>query len=174
MSIMLPRPGADACPPYYAGYVGKVPDGDVLDRLASQLDGTLALLGGLDEARGRYRYAPEKWSIKDIVLHLSDTERVFAARLLHFARHDATPLPGFEQDDYVVVGKADARPLADLLAELEAVRRGTVALCRGIPEEAWGGRGMASGVEFTASALPWIIAGHELHHRAVMQERYLG
>lgn len=174
MSITLPRPGTDACPPYYAGYVGKVPDGDILDRLDAQLEGTVSRLRGLDEARGQYRYAPDKWSIKDIVLHLSDTERVFAARLLHFARQDPAPLPGFEQDDYVVVGKADTRPLADLLSELEVVRRGTVALCRGIPGEAWSCRGVASGVEFAASALPWIIAGHELHHRDVMEERYLG
>ncbi len=174
MPIMLSRPGEADCPAYYARYVERVPDDAILGRLASQLEVTISLLAGLDEARAQYRYAPGKWSIKDIVLHLSDTERVFAARLLHFARHDSTPLPGFEQDEYVVVGKADERPLAGLLTELEAVRHGTVALCRGLPDEAWSGRGVASGVEFAASALPWIIAGHELHHRAVIEERYLG
>jgi hypothetical protein len=173
MPDSLDRPGAADCPSYYARYVERVPDGDVLNQLESQLGGTLDLLAGLDDSRASFRYAPDKWSVKDIVLHLSDTERVFAARLLHFGRHDPTPLPGFEQDDYVVVARADERGLSDLLRELEAVRGATMALCQGLPHDAWRARGTASGVEFSAHALPWIMAGHELHHRAVIEERYL-
>lgn len=173
MPDALARPGIADCPPYYARYVERVPEGDILNQLESQLDGTLDLLGGLDETRANFRYDAGKWSIKDIVLHLSDTERVFAARLLHFGRRDPAPLPGFEQDDYVVVARADERRLADLLRELEAVRGATMALCRGLPHEEWRARGTASGVEFSAHALPWIMAGHELHHRAVIEERYL-
>jgi uncharacterized damage-inducible protein DinB len=166
-------PAAGDYAPYYAGYVREAGEITVLDQLRAHLDDTARLLHPLSESQAAYRYAPGKWSIKEIVGHIIDTERVFSARALHFARVDPAPLPGFEQDPYVERAQSDDLPLRALLAELEAVRRSTVALFRNLPEEAWERRGIASDVAFTVRAVLYIIAGHELHHRRVIEERYL-
>ncbi|MGH7658089.1 MAG: DinB family protein [Gemmatimonadales bacterium] len=175
MTVTTPsaRPAADECDSYYFTYIRKVPDGDVVARLEAQIQDSLDLLEPLDETRAGHRYEPGKWSVRDVVGHLVDTERIFAARALHFARRDPSPLPGMEQDDYVREAGAGDRPLKDLLAEWQAVRAATVALFRGLPGEVWSRSGIASGKEFTTGSLAWIIAGHELHHRGVLQERYL-
>lgn len=173
MGAMTDRPAAGTFPEYYGRYVARVPDGDVAALLATQLDDTVALLSGLSEEEALRRYAPGKWSIKEVIGHVSDTERVFAYRLLRFARGDATPLPGFDENAYAPAGRFDDRPLADLLAELRSVRAATVSLVRGLPAAALDREGEASGAMFRAAALPWIIAGHELHHRAILRERYL-
>jgi hypothetical protein len=167
------RPGAGDFPAYYSGYVDGVPDGDVIAALAAQLDATLDLVLPLDDRGARFRYEPRKWSVKEVLVHVGDTERVFAYRALRFARGDATPLPGFEQDDYVATAGADDRTLEDIVAELRAIRAATLALFRGLPPEAAGRRGTASGGSLTVAAVPWIIAGHELHHRRILRERYL-
>lgn len=167
------RPGADEYAPYYERYVSLVPDGDLLATLTRQGGETVALLRSLPDERGMHRYAPEKWSINDVVLHLADAERVFGYRALTFARGDRTPLPSFEHDDWVVVARADGRRLPDLVDEFEQVRKGTLALLRGLDDEAIARRGTASGKEVTARALAWIIAGHERHHVAILRERYL-
>jgi len=159
--------------PYYAGYVREAGDIAVLDQLGANLDDTLRLLHPLSETQAGYRYAPDKWSIKQIIGHLIDAERVFSTRALHFARAEAAPLPGFEQDPYVEEARSDGLAIRALLAELEAVRRSTIALFRNLPEDAWDRRGVASDVEFTVRAVLFIIAGHELHHRRVIEERYL-
>ena len=169
----IPRPSADEFAPYYGRYISAVPDGDVLPLLERQIDDTVALLRTIPEARGSYRYAPGKWSIKEMLAHMADTERVFAYRALRFARGDRTPLLGFEQDEWVPFSNADARPLGDLVEELRLVRGATVALFRGLDDAALARRGTASGVEFTARALAWIIAGHERHHLRILGERYL-
>jgi len=172
------RPTPDEFPSSYAGYqyadyVSQVPDGGILTQLAPQLEASLALLRPLSEDQAGYRYAAGKWSVKQLVGHLSDTERAFADRALHFARGNTQPVPGFDQDEYVAAAGSDQRPLPALLAEWEAVRRSTGALFRNLPREAWNRSGSADGVRFTVRAIAYIIAGHELHHRRVLIERYL-
>lgn len=170
---MTARPAPGDLPEFYARYAARVPDGDIGAILARQLPDTIALVEGLPDDRALHRYAPGKWSVKEVLGHLADAERVFAYRLLRFARGDDTPLPGFDENVYVPAGCFDARPLADLIEELRAVRAGTVALVRGLPPGALDRGGTASGVALTARAAAWVIAGHELHHRHILQERYL-
>jgi hypothetical protein len=167
------RPGADEFAEYYGRYITRVPDGPILATLRRQMDETQAVLRAVPEARGGHRYAPGKWSVKEVVGHVTDVERVFAGRALHFARGEAQPLPGMDQDAYVAAADFDRRPLAAILGELEAVRRASLALFEGLEGDAWMRRGVASGCTFTVRAVPWILAGHELHHREVLRERYL-
>jgi hypothetical protein len=166
------RPAATDYATYYAKYVELVPDGDVLDTLQAQIQETIALLGGMDAAAD-YAYAPGKWTVKEVVGHMADTERIFVYRALRFARGDATPLPGFDENEFVRAANFGARTLADLGAELAAVRAATVHFFRRLDEAAWARRGTANGVEFAVGAFPWIVAGHELHHAAILRERYL-
>jgi hypothetical protein len=170
---MIPRPDPSGHPAYFSRYVGLVPDGDVLLTLRSQLAGTLASMRGMDEEDGGYRYEPGKWSIRQVLGHVIDTERVMAYRALHFARGDAATLPSMDQDRFVAGAGSDARTLADLADELEHVRLATIALFRPLSAEALARRGIASGAECSVRALAWIIAGHELHHAAIIRERYL-
>jgi hypothetical protein len=167
------RPEAGEYAPSFAGYVARVAeDEDVVAVLATQLDQALALLGRIPEARGDYRYAPGKWSVKEIVGHLSDTERVFAYRALRIGRGDSTPLASFEDQAYVGASRAGDRALADLAAEWADVRRATLALFRSLPAEAWQSRGTASDQPISVRALAYIIAGHVRHHLQVLEERY--
>ena len=170
MGIPRPSPGDHA--EYLGAYVALVPDGPILETLATQIEETAALLTAAGEERGDHRYAPGKWSVKEVVAHLADTERVFAYRALRFGRGDATPLPGFEQDDWVPSAACGERSLAGLVAELRQVRAASLALFGGFVEEAWARRGTAAAAGIVVSAFPWIIAGHELHHRRVLSERY--
>jgi len=166
-------PGPDEYGPSYADYVSRVPAGvDILDLLERQRESTLGRLARLPESRGVYRYAPGKWSIKEVVLHMSDTERVMAYRALRVGRGDQTPLPGFDENVYAPASGADAVPLAELAQALSDVRRATLALFRHLPPEAWTRRGTASGTPVSVRALAWIIAGHEHHHVEVLGERY--
>lgn len=167
------RPGADEYAPYYQPYVALVPEGGIVGILARQIDETIALFSGLTEAQADHAYAEGKWTIKEVVGHLSDSERVFAYRALRFARGDTTELAGFDENVYVPAGEFGGRPFTELLEELMVVRRATVALLGGLPEAAWTRRGRASGTEVSVRALATIIAGHELHHRAILSERYL-
>jgi uncharacterized damage-inducible protein DinB len=171
---VIPRPAPDEYAAYYGKYVLLVPDGDLCDLLGRQVTETLALLRQVPEGRGTHRYAPGKWSLKEVLGHLCDTERIMSYRALRIARGDATPLPGFEQDDYVPAGRFDQRTLADLGVELSAIRQATVALFRHLDTEALARRGTASGNPFTPRALAYVIAGHERHHMAIVKERYLG
>ena len=168
------RPAAGDYADYYAGYVRRVPPGPILTILERQLEETLALLRPLDEEQAGFRYAPGKWSIREVVGHIIDTERIFGVRALWFARGDAGPLPSFEQDDFVRNGGFEQRTLADLLEELRLVRASTIALFRGLPAEAFTREGTAAGYRLVVRAVPFIIAGHELHHRALLLDRYLG
>lgn len=167
------RPQSAEVPPGLAGYVGKVRDGeDVMALLESQQEELRSAFGRFPEARGTYRYAPGKWSVKELVSHLSDTERIFCYRALRFARGDATPLPGFDENAYALEMYADERSLADLLAELFDVRRATLSFLRGLRAEAWTRRGIASGKEVSVRAMAYAIAGHARHHLEVLAERY--
>ena len=175
-----PMPTLLASPPdaaeygaFYAGYVARVPAGDVLRTLETQLAETVAVVESFGEARAGHRYAPGKWSVKEVVGHLADTERVFAYRAMRIARGDATPLPGFDENLFVAHAGFDRRPLADLLADLRLVRQNSVALFRGLDDEALARRGTASDKPLTPRAAAYITAGHERHHLAVLRERYL-
>lgn len=170
---MIPRPDASEYLPYYGKYIDRVPDGDLVKTLRAQLDETLALVRGLDDEQGGHRYAPGKWSIREVLQHVIDAERIFAYRALRIARGDATPLASFDENAYAEASNADARTLADLSDELEHVRLSTLALLRPLDGEALARRGTASGAEVSVRALAWIIAGHELHHVSVLRERYL-
>ena len=169
----IPRPDATEYAPYYGTYVGKVPDGDLLELLERQRRETQNLLAGLSDTQALHRYAPGKWSIKEVVGHLMDSERVFCYRALRFARADEKPLQGFDEKAWVPAGSFDARPLADLAAELDAVRRATIALFGGFDAAALARKGTANNNEVTVRALAWIVAGHERHHVAILRERYL-
>ncbi len=166
------RPQASEYAPYYEKYVAMVPDGEIVETLEAQLREIKLLLGTLSEEGAEYRYAAGKWSIKEVLGHISDQERVFAYRLLRIARGDQTPLAGFDQDEYVKKGNFSARPLAELLEEFTAVRRATMALVQSLDEAAWSRRGVTNQKEISTRALVFLIAGHELHHRVVLQERY--
>jgi hypothetical protein len=172
MTFGRPEPGEYA--PYFERYISKVPDGDILTLLASQIGDTTRLLAGLSDQQARRRYAPGKWSVKEVVGHLADTERVLSYRALRFARGDTTPLPGFDENVLVANAGFDARPLADLLAEFDLVRRATLALFRSLDAEAARRRGVANENTVSVRALAYIIAGHERHHREILVERYLG
>lgn len=158
--------------PHYAGYVGRVPAGDVLARLRRQITETAALLRPLDAAKAAYRYAPGKWSVIEVAGHLCDAERIFAYRALRIARGDETPLAGFDENIYVPAGEFERRSIADVAAEFEAARAATVTLLGGLPEAAWTRWGVANGQRVTVRALAHIIAGHELHHVEVLRTRY--
>jgi hypothetical protein len=172
-TLTINRPEATEYAPYYGRYVSLVPDGDILKTLEGQLGATGELLGGISEAQANSRYAPDKWSIKELVGHIIDGERIFAYRALRFARGDGTLLPGFEQDDYVRYGSFDACMLSGLAGEFEYVRQGTLCLFRHLDAEAWRRRGTASDAEVSVRALAYIIAGHELHHVGILKAKYL-
>jgi uncharacterized damage-inducible protein DinB len=172
-AAVIPRPDAAEYAPYYGTYIGKVPEGDLLRMLEDQRRETQQLLAGLSETKALHRYAPGKWSIKEVIGHVADAERVFSYRALRFARADDTALPGFDEKTWVPAGKFDARSLKDLAAELDAVRRATIALFRGLDAAALARRGTASNNAVTVRAIAWIIAGHERHHVALLRERYL-
>lgn len=167
------RPAESEYNEWYRGYVAHVPDGDIVAILATQLNDTIALLRELKDEQARYAYAPDKWSIKQVVAHIADAERVFAYRMMRVARGDTTPLPSFDENAYAENGSFDDRPLPSLLAELAAVRGATVALAAGLPANAWERTGTASGSPVSVRALAWIIAGHELHHRGILGTRYM-
>jgi len=168
---LRPQPGE--CAPYYDRYLSLVPANDILAALEDQRRQMLLLLCGRTEADGDLRYAPDKWSLKEVLGHVNDTERILSYRALRISRADATPIEGYEQDDYVRNGPFARRPLADLIEDYIAVRRATVSLLRNLDEAAWSRRGVANKNEVTVRALAYIIAGHELHHRRLIEEKYL-
>ena len=169
-SIARPEPGEYA--PYYDRYISLISGTDILATLDSQRREMLLLLSGRDEADGDFRYASDKWTAKEVLGHVCDTERIFAYRALRIARGDRTPIEGFEQDDYVRNGGFAQLPLAEVIDDYIAVRRGTLTLLRNLNEQAWTRRGTANKNEVSVRALGYIIAGHELHHRRILEERY--
>ncbi len=167
------RPEKSEYPTDCEGYVSRVPDGDIVGTLGKQLEETLALIKGIPEARGDFRYAEGKWSIKELIGHVIDSERVFAYRALRFGRGDATPLSGFEQDDFVRGADFNKRSLSDLADEYEHVRRATISLFASLDESAWDRRGAANNNEVSVRGLAFITAGHERHHVEMLRTRYL-
>ncbi len=171
MGLTRPLPGEYA--EGYAPYLASAPEGDALALLKSQIGEVTALYAGLSDTQGAHRYAPEKWSLKDLLQHLSDAERIFAYRCLRIGRGDATPLPGFDENAFALSAKADERAVRDLLADFCAARLSTIELFRSLSDEAWAQQGTSNGRDLTARCIPYICLGHTAHHLAVIQERYL-
>ena len=169
----MQRPTSSEHSPAFQKYIDRVPGGDILALLDTQIGETRALITSIPESEGGHRYAPGKWSIREVIGHLSDAERIFAYRALRFARADATPLSGFDENTYIAPGGFDRRTLADLMDEYAAVRTATLTLFRGLDADAWNRSGDANRSLTSVRALAWIIAGHERHHVSILRERYL-
>ena len=168
----MKRPEATEYVEFYTGYISKVPGSDLLSVLESQRAQMLKLFSGRSERDGGFCYAPGKWTVKEVLGHITDTERIFTYRALRIGRGDQTPLPGFEQDDFVKNGGFANRTLADLAEEFGAVRSASIGLFRSFNEETWSRRGVASQKEVTVRALGFMTAGHQIHHRMILEERY--
>ena len=169
--ITKPEPGDYS--PFAAGYVGLVGDNDVINMLEQQMDTSYQLFRGLTDEQGLYAYAPGKWTLKEMLVHMMDTERIMAYRALRVARNDKTNLPGFEQDEYTPYLYANERSIANIMEEYELVRKSTVALFNNFDESAFARVGFANGAPFSVRAALYIIAGHELHHMQIIEEKYL-
>lgn len=168
----MKRPEAGEFAEYYGKYIAKVPGTDVSGILESERLQMSRLFAGRSERDGNFRYAPDKWTIKEVLGHVTDAERIFTYRALRIARADETPLSSFEQNDYVKNGGFAARALADLVEEFDAVRGASISLFRSFDEAAWGRRGVASQKQVTVRALGFITAGHQIHHRMILEENY--
>jgi len=173
MSGISGRPGADEYGPDYGKYIALVEGHDAIAALELSTRESEALLKSITEERSHHRYAPEKWSLREVFVHITDVERVMAYRALRFARGDTTPLPGFEPDTWMHRAGADARQWADIAREVESVRAATLSLFHSLPQSAWTAAGEADGSNFSVRAFAFTIAGHEMHHRQVIAERYL-
>src|SRR6478672_2480548 len=173
ITSMIGRPEANEAAPYYFGYISRVTGDDILSTLQRQLDETLPFLRGIAEEKSLYRYAPEKWSIRQLWGHVNDAERLFLFRALWFARGHESALPSFEQEIAVSAARSDEVPWARHVEEFREVRLATISFFRNLPEEAWGRSGIASGNAVTVRACAYIVAGHVAHHAAVLREKYL-
>ena len=173
MPLFLQRPAAGEYVPYYEKYIALVPDGDLIDILARNADETLAIIRAQPPQLADFAYAPGKWTVKEVIGHLCDAERIFTYRLLRIARADQTLLAGFDENEYVPNGFFTERTLESLLEEFAAIRQGTIALIAGLPDEAWSNSGVANDAPISARAIAYIVAGHELHHREILLTRYV-
>ncbi len=169
-TIGRPEPGEYA--PYYDRYISLIQGNDVVTTLDAQRRQMLLLMSGRDESDGGFRYAPDKWSVKEVLGHVCDTERIFAYRTLRISRGDRTPIEGFEQDDYVTNGPFARQPLSEVIEDYIAVRRATLTLLRNLDEAAWLRRGTANKNEVSVRAIAYTMAGHELHHRRILEQKY--
>jgi hypothetical protein len=167
------RPAADEFAPYYATYVSKVADADILDVLREQGEAFGGLFARVPDDKRLFVYAEGKWTLAEAIQHISDTERVFAYRALRVARGDTLSLPGFDQDHWIPTSEANARSLQSLVEEFTAIRAASVALFAGLPASAWDRRGTASNNPVSVRGQAFILAGHALHHHGIIRERYL-
>lgn len=170
---MIGRPERDEAAPYYSTYIDRIASADIQGVLEGQAEATQAFLRGISEEKSLYRYAPGKWSIRQMWNHVNDAERVFVSRALWFARGFETPLPSFDQEIAVGAAGADAVEWARHVEEFQQIRMASIAFFRNLPADAWERRGTASGNGFTVRALAYIVAGHTIHHMTVLRERYL-
>lgn len=169
----IPRPAPADVPEPLRPYLAALPEGDLLELLEAQCEDLGCLLEGLDDDAADFRYAPGKWSVKEVLGHLLDAERIFGYRILRIARGDQTPLPGFDENAFVAAAEFGARPLESLLDEYDLVRGGTLALLKGLPASSLDRTGSANGRTVSVRLLAWMVAGHERHHAQVLKERYL-
>jgi uncharacterized damage-inducible protein DinB len=167
------RPQTSEYAPYYANYISQVPDGDFLEILETQQRDLTRMLQPLSDKQAEFRYQPGKWSIKETLGHINDAERIFAYRILRIGRGDQTPLPGFEQNDYIQPGNFSARKLPGLLEEFASIRGASITLIRSLDDASLHRRGTASGKEVSVLAVAFVLAGHALHHQKILAERYL-
>lgn len=170
---MIGRPKPSEHDEYFGRYISKVPDGNIIEMLEGELQTTLKLLASIPAERETYRYAEGKWSVREVIGHLIDSERLFQYRALCFARRDPAHLPTFDEDEYARQSNAHARPLSELAEELESVRRASLTLFRSFDDDMTKRTGRASVYEFSVRSFAYIIAGHEMHHRSVIEDRYL-
>jgi hypothetical protein len=170
---MIQRPKENEYPAYYQPYVNLVLDIDMVELLKENLQETIELFEGLSEEDGLFRYSPSKWSIKEVLGHMTDTERIMSYRLLRVGRGDSTPLAGFDENDYVAGSQINKLPIRDILEDFIATRNSTLTLIQNMPKDAWVNIGFANGAEISALAIAYIIAGHAIHHRKIIMERYL-
>jgi hypothetical protein len=170
---VIARPAPDEYPPFYETYISKVPQGNVIDVLRAQLHETARLLETLTEAQAGHRYAPGKWTTREVLGHVTDAERIFSYRMLCIARGETTPLPGFDEDSYARVSNVNTRPMKDVVLEYAHVRSATISLVEGLDEAAVARTGNANGKPISVRAIAFIIAGHERHHVGVLRDRYL-
>ena len=168
----IARPAPGEYNSYYQKYVNLVPDGNLIDILQHQGGETVSLLRGISEEKSTFAYAPGKWTIREMLGHVTDTERVFTYRSLSFARADPSPLPSFDENVWAATSNAGLRPLEDLIDDFIAVRAATLALFRGLSAADFARGGVASGNPVTVRALAWITAGHERHHVNILRDRY--
>ncbi len=166
-------PDRSEAAPYYFRYIDRITSGDIVGVLDAQLEETLRFLSGISEETSLRSYAPGKWTIREVLNHVNDTERVFLFRALWFARGHESALPSYEQDPAAAAAKANEISWTAHVSEFRAVRQATLAFFRNLPEEAWSRRGIASDNPFTVRAAAYVIAGHASHHVAVLNERYL-
>lgn len=169
----LTRPLSGEYPEGFAPYLLAAPEGAPLALLQIQMAEFTELFAGLSEFQGAHRYAPGKWSLKDLLQHLSDAERIFAYRCLRIGRGDATPLAGFDEDTYAAAAQAEACTVVDLLKNFRAVREASLTLFHSLSDAAWAQQGTSNGRAITARCLPYICLGHAAHHLSVIRERYL-
>ncbi len=170
--VVVAPPDPSEYAPYYGKYISLVRENDIVLALSQQLDRTLSYLRSIPTSKEDFRYAPDKWTIKQVIGHIIDTERLFAYRALSFARNDAAPLPGMEQEDWMNATSFEGIRLEELRNEFEYVRRSTILFFKHLTQDAWMRRGIASGNPFTVRSLAYIIAGHELHHLEILKTRY--
>jgi len=166
------RPEAGEYGDFHAGYIAAVPEGDIRETLARESAAACAFYGAISEEQASLAYAPGKWTIREVLAHIADGERVFAYRALRFGRGDCTELPGFDQDLWVPESHAATRPWRELQEDFAAVRAASLHLFRSFAPGDWERRGEASGIVVSVRAIAWILAGHELHHRRILVERY--
>lgn len=170
---MIARPAPQEYPPFYETYISKVPDQNIIEVLRIQLHDTARLLEQVTEAGAAFRYAPGKWSTREVLGHVTDAERIFSYRMLCIARGETAPLPGFDENSYAQVSNVETRPMKEVVLEFAHVRSATISLVEGLDATAAARSGNANGKPITVRALAYIIAGHEKHHMGVVRERYL-
>ncbi|HEY7184326.1 MAG TPA: DinB family protein [Blastocatellia bacterium] len=169
----MTKPDSTEYAPYFEKYISLAREEEIVATLGRQIEGTLSLIRGLSAAQGDLRYAPGKWSVKEVIGHLIDAERIFAYRAMRFARNDATPLPGFDENLFVANADFGSRSLADLADEFEHTRKSNVYLFKSLDGDASLRRGVSNNNELSVRAIAYIIAGHELHHAEILRSRYL-
>lgn len=170
---MMGRPQEGDAAPYFSKYIDLVPGDDVVAAMASQLDESLDLFAGISEEKSLYRYEPDKWSIRQLVNHVTDTERAFAFRGLWFGRGFPAPMPSYDQNIAAAGAEADSVAWAAHVEEFRHVRSATISLYRNMPAEGWKRSGIASDKHVTVNALAYLIVGHAAHHWNILRERYL-
>ena len=166
------KTGKEEYASFYEGYINLIPEGNVIEILEQQAEQVQAAFHSLSEEEGNYRYSEGKWSVKEVLGHLTDNERIMSTRLLRIARGDTTPLPGYDQDVFMDGHPFETYSIVDMAEEYTVVRQSTLVMLRHLSPEAWLRKGIANNYTASARAIACVIAGHELHHLAILRDRY--